>query len=711
MIPETEPPESVLAGEAGGEGSWGVEAIGAPAAWQQGFDGTGVVVGAIDSGATAVHEQLAAGFRGGDRSWLDPANGSAESRDTRFGHGTGVLSCAVGRNAAGITLGVAPGAQWIACAGLPEGRYNNVLATRCADWMLNVGQPDVLVAAWVLPRTGEGCDRSLQPIVDAWRAAEILPVFPAGNFGPEPRTDRSPANYNSLYPDGRTALSIGGLGRDGGLIAESSRGPGGCDGAVFPLLVAPAEDLFTAFPLSSSTYLHARGTSFAAGLAAGAAAILIQADPEASISEIEDALLAGAADLGPPGADSTFGYGRLDIPGALKALNLVKKGDLRRGAAQPRRGADDLGLGAGSQILLQNLPLDRQLEAWEGGIVGPHGQGPPDLALADLLADDGDGDETALPVLLGLDLDIEPGQVGLGAEHPEAGPAMPADQDLSAAGRGVLQAVGFERAEPDPLRAGAHQAFDQGPHRDLHRGLAGAVGRYGHRRLVAAGGRRGIESDGDLIAPARLQRACLRPDVWVVGGGLLHRDRLLPMVDQDQLLLSPFALGLAQEIDAVARQELEDGDHPALKRQDRHRRLGIIGVDADGELALAMGSGGVERQTDPAAPSRGHHLVEALDGKPFGGVQPLEDQIGPAVVLDREGVLDALALDGLAEVVDPGGEPRRRRGGAVSRPGAGDGQEAGGGEQAPPQSSEPSSPSRCRRMMGIGGPPQARKRS
>ncbi|HEX6861905.1 MAG TPA: S8 family serine peptidase [Thermoanaerobaculia bacterium] len=267
--------------------SWAVDAVGAPAAWAQGLDGTGVVVGIIDSGASATHEQLAAGFAG---RWLDPDGGSAGPRDTRFGHGTGVLSVAVGRNVSGVTLGIAPGAAWIACAALPRGRYNNVLATQCADWMLNAGRPDVLVAAWVLPRTG--CDRSLQRIVDAWRAAGILPLFPAGNYGPGERTDRSPANYD-------TSLSVGGTAYE-----KTSRGPSACGGGAFPRLTAPAERLIAAFPLGRNTYLTAEGTSFAAGIAAGAAAILVQSRPDALVPELERAL----------------GSGQLDIPAALERL-------------------------------------------------------------------------------------------------------------------------------------------------------------------------------------------------------------------------------------------------------------------------------------------------------------------------------------------------------------------------------------------------------
>jgi subtilisin family serine protease len=292
VVLELELPEpALMSREKGSQRSPAIDAVGAPAAWAQGLDGTGVVVGVIDSGASAVHEQLAAGYLGGRGGWLDPEGRSAEPRDTRFGHGTGVLSVAVGRNVSGITLGIAPGATWIACAALPRGRYNNVLATQCADWMLNVGRPDVLVAAWVLPTSG--CDRSLQRIVDAWRAAGILPVFPAGNRGPGERTDRSPANYEGV-------LSVGGTG-----YGKTSRGPSACGGGPFPRLTAPAEELIAAFPLSRTTYLTAEGTSFAAGIAGGAAAILVQSRPDALVPELENAL----------------GSGRLDIPAALQRLS------------------------------------------------------------------------------------------------------------------------------------------------------------------------------------------------------------------------------------------------------------------------------------------------------------------------------------------------------------------------------------------------------
>jgi subtilisin family serine protease len=311
--------------------SWAIKAIGTDKVRNQGLDGSGTVVGIIDTGASAAHEQLRGNYRGGDQSWFDPSSGSELPQDAIFGHGTGILSCAVGQNVQGITLGVAPEARWIACAGLPSGRYNNVLLTECADWMLNVGQPDVLINSWLT--RGKSCDPSLRQIVDAWRAAEIFPVFAAGNKGPGAQTDGSPANYVGLYPGDGVAFSVGGILADRTAFARSSRGPNSCDGSIYPLLTAPAENITAAFPLTSSGYIQAKGTSFAVGFVAGAAAILLQRYPQATVVELEQALKSSATDLGPPGPDNTFGYGQLYIPGALESLaHLLEKKEKAKSA-------------------------------------------------------------------------------------------------------------------------------------------------------------------------------------------------------------------------------------------------------------------------------------------------------------------------------------------------------------------------------------------
>ena len=289
--------------------SWALRAIGG----REGLDGHGGVVGIIDAGASAAHEQLRQNFRGGNTSWFNPSAPTSTPTDILRGHGTGVLSAAIGR-----TIGVAPGARWIACVGLPDGHYNNIALTQCAEWMIATGQPDILINPWQLPEPG--CDRSLQRIVAVWRLAEILPVFAAGNYGPEPRSDRSPSNYG---------FSVGAVARGDRLFARSSRGPNSCDRSIYPTIVAPGSAVPVAYPLTPSSYIRTDGSSVAAGLVAGAAALLLQRHPDATVAELEEALRAGAVDLGPRGPDNDFGYGRLSVPGALKALDRI------RSAAKP----------------------------------------------------------------------------------------------------------------------------------------------------------------------------------------------------------------------------------------------------------------------------------------------------------------------------------------------------------------------------------------
>ena len=162
IVEETPPSGSALAGlrtdAAHDSLSWALQAIGG----REGLDGHGIVVGIIDAGASGLHEQLHENYRGGNVSWFNPVGQTPMPTDILRGHGTGVLSAAVGR-----TIGVAPRAQWIACVGLPDGHYNNIALTECAEWILATGQPDVLVNPWQLPELG--CDRKLVKKGGKWR--------------------------------------------------------------------------------------------------------------------------------------------------------------------------------------------------------------------------------------------------------------------------------------------------------------------------------------------------------------------------------------------------------------------------------------------------------------------------------------------------------------------------------------------------------------
>jgi pSer/pThr/pTyr-binding forkhead associated (FHA) protein len=109
--------------------------------------------------------------------------------------------------------------------------------------------------------------------------------------------------------DARGALAVGATEvRDDHLASYSSQGPSN-DGRLKPELSAPAG-------VSSASYAPEvfHGTSASTPHVAGAAALVWSAFPETSAQQVRDFLQAHALDLGLPGPDNAYGYGRLSLP-------------------------------------------------------------------------------------------------------------------------------------------------------------------------------------------------------------------------------------------------------------------------------------------------------------------------------------------------------------------------------------------------------------
>jgi subtilisin family serine protease len=68
---------------------WNLTAIGAPALWNLGLTGAGVVVASLDSGIDLNHADLTDKYRGGPSDWFDPYGQHATPYDAG-GHGTAV---------------------------------------------------------------------------------------------------------------------------------------------------------------------------------------------------------------------------------------------------------------------------------------------------------------------------------------------------------------------------------------------------------------------------------------------------------------------------------------------------------------------------------------------------------------------------------------------------------------------------------------------
>jgi thermitase len=88
-------------------------------------------------------------------------------------------------------------------------------------------------------------------------------------------------------------------------------------------LSAPASNILLADPTTIHGYGLNSGTSFSAPLAAGAAALAWSIDPNLTPDEVEHMLESTAKDLGDPGWDPIYGWGRLDIGAVAEAAYLA----------------------------------------------------------------------------------------------------------------------------------------------------------------------------------------------------------------------------------------------------------------------------------------------------------------------------------------------------------------------------------------------------
>jgi len=319
-----------------------LKVIKADSAWKAGYDGRGRIVCNFDTGVDGVHPALSANYRGNkgypaSECWFSSVDTStyphyfttAGNADL-IAHGTHTMGIMVGHSAAGDTIGVAPGADWIAAVAIdvpgtslfeafqwaadPDGDPNTV-----ADL------PDVINHSWGIPNIG--CNHLFWPLIDNIEALGIVNIFAAGNEGPSASSLRNPADRAT---DSLTNFAVGAIQFLDSLAIYrySSRGPSDCDGvSIKPNVVAPGHPIRSSKPNGAYGYLS--GTSMAAPHVAGAVAILRQKNPESTVDQIKTALLTSTRDLGAAGKENTYGWGLIDIMAALRKLDELTLPSLR----------------------------------------------------------------------------------------------------------------------------------------------------------------------------------------------------------------------------------------------------------------------------------------------------------------------------------------------------------------------------------------------
>lgn len=285
---------------------WNLQLARAPEVWDAGYTGEGIIVANIDTGVWYTHDALRTEYRGYDEgsynhdfNWYHPTSpdgcdGSTQPCDND-GHGTSTMGIMVGDDGAAELIGMAPGAQWIACKGC-EGRGCSTEALLgCADWMLApcplgtapgdpacdpAMRPHIVNNSW----GGDSEDGWYFPAVAAWRAAGIFPSFANGNGGPECSTAHSPGDYYNAFSSGAIHYEEPDTYE---IAGYSSRGPSLNYGLLKPNIAAPADPVHTATSGDDSNYTNAfNGTSSATPHTSGQVALIWSAQPEL-IGQIE----------------------------------------------------------------------------------------------------------------------------------------------------------------------------------------------------------------------------------------------------------------------------------------------------------------------------------------------------------------------------------------------------------------------------------------
>jgi serine protease AprX len=320
-----------------------VDASGAREARERyGVTGAGVTVAVIDSGVQPGADLPATRVR----AFVDFVNGYTFAYDD-YGHGTHVAGIIGGngtRSSGGYT-GVAPGANIVALKVLDSrgaGTTSDVIAA--LDWVranhaaynirvvnLSIGHPVFEKAVY---------DPLVLAVEELTRRGIIVAVA-SGNLGTNKSTGQ--VVYQSVTSPGNapSALTVGATNTKGTLVRSddvvadfSGRGPTRLDKMLKPDVVAPGYAITSsvpnyaylalAFPTLklSGGYMRLNGTSMATPIVAGAAALMVQANPRLSANTVKAIVQYTAQRL--PGFDLVSqGAGELNVTGAVRLAKMI----------------------------------------------------------------------------------------------------------------------------------------------------------------------------------------------------------------------------------------------------------------------------------------------------------------------------------------------------------------------------------------------------
>jgi subtilisin family serine protease len=316
-------------------GTVGID-INAPEAWDI-TKGCDVRVVVIDDGLEN-HEDMDTRILLGFTP-VNNGNGSPIAQcvnNSRVGHG---IACAgiigASHNNIGIS-GIAPNSNLIPVNIFAGGETALDIATGINwSWDPSGGNADVISNSWGYTTTVNVSDAIVQSINNARTFGRVrngvalgsIVVFASGNENQNFNGVTFPANVNGV-------VTVGAIDNQGNIQNYSSRGnemnlvaPSGGSGAqqTYQSCIIPSGDIVTTdrmgtFGYTDNNYTTTfNGTSAACPQVSGVVALMLSVNPNLTENQVRNILNTTATDMGTPGFDNTFGFGRLNAFAAVNA--------------------------------------------------------------------------------------------------------------------------------------------------------------------------------------------------------------------------------------------------------------------------------------------------------------------------------------------------------------------------------------------------------
>jgi len=296
--------------------------IEAPAVWNAGFRGQGVIVGVVDSTVDINHSQLNTriqinsaevpgnGVDDDQNGVIDDVKGAgffSESANTSNNdHGTHVAGIIAADPNRGQISGIAPEAKIVPSAFLDSNGSGTLGDAILAMQYAASRGARIINASW----GGSGCADSVANAFSTLSRQGILLVVAAGNSGFDiDVNDFFPASFNLS-----NQITVAATDSENFMPSWSN------SGFQKVHMTAPGVDIFSTG--SDNSYLTMDGTSMASPFVAGAAAVLWSARPQATASQIKQSLMSGV-DVIQGRNSKTLTRGRLNLRKSLDELRRI----------------------------------------------------------------------------------------------------------------------------------------------------------------------------------------------------------------------------------------------------------------------------------------------------------------------------------------------------------------------------------------------------